>query len=132
MGSKSMVVDLDTKELRASTGAIARAFEWSRIVHIRLFWHDGLIVRISTISLIVLMLIGMFVAWPRLGRSLSALHKSVAWIGIPLYAAIAVTGVLMSYNITFGGGGIGADEYRHAQRHGWRKVHVTTGRTEKA
>lgn len=103
-GRPPVVVDIDSGQTR-SRGALAAIFDMARHVHIRMFWRDALLVKASTFALVVIMLAGVFLARPGFGRGMSGWHRGAAWFTLPLLAAIAVTGLLMSFNITFGGGG---------------------------
>lgn len=61
------------------------------------------VVTASTIAMIVLMLIGVFMGWPRIRNTISGWHQGVAWVLLPLLILSPVTGLMLAFRINIGG-----------------------------
>ena len=99
-----LVLDPLTGEPRA-LGALATAIRAAHNVHINLIGPLNPLVIASTAGFLVLATLGLLLGWPRFRNSLSGWHRGTAWLALPLLLLAPVTGLLISANITFGGGG---------------------------
>ncbi len=61
------------------------------------------VVTASTIAMIVLMLIGVFMGWPRIRNTISGWHQGIAWVLLPLLVLSPVTGLMLAFRINIGG-----------------------------
>ncbi|MEZ5817177.1 MAG: PepSY-associated TM helix domain-containing protein [Hyphomicrobiaceae bacterium] len=103
--SKPILVDVASGSLRERHGMLASTFLAARKLHVALVYDLRWLVTASTIALVMLALLGVLMGWPRLANTLSGWHKGVMWIGLPLVLLAPATGLLMTFGVTFGGGG---------------------------
>ncbi|WP_417246450.1 PepSY domain-containing protein [Celeribacter sp.] len=103
-GLRPMVLDIETGEV-TQHDLIARTFILSRQIHKAFVGDLSWLVLISTMAMGVLIVLGLLMGWPRRANTVSGWHRVGAWIGMPLLAITTVTGVLMSFGVTMGGGG---------------------------
>ncbi|NVN86698.1 MAG: PepSY domain-containing protein [Rhodopseudomonas sp.] len=94
-------VDLASNERIESPGALAGLLFASRRLHEHLIAGFGWLVPVSTIAMLGLILIGILMGWPRLANSLSGWHKGTGWFVLPLLILSPLTGLLMTFGITF-------------------------------
>lgn len=96
-----LLIDLATLEPRREAGAAARVFALARRLHLTLLLDLSALVLASTAVLAVLLLLGVAMGWRRLSNTMPGWHRGLGWLGLPLLLAVPVTGLLMSFNITF-------------------------------
>jgi len=103
-GLPPVVVDIATGDA-THHGAIASTLILAREIH-RAFVGDlNWLVIASTFAMAALIGLGLLMGWPRLANTMNGWHRVSAWIGMPLLAITTVTGLLMSFGVTMGGGG---------------------------
>ncbi|MBR0722784.1 PepSY-associated TM helix domain-containing protein [Bradyrhizobium manausense] len=98
--SGAPVIDLATGETVATGAGLSDLFLWARMTHERLLGQAWLVTS-STITMIVLMVLGIFMGLPRLRNSLSGWHKGTAWFTLPLILLSPLTGLCMAFGLTF-------------------------------
>jgi len=94
-------VDLASNERIESPGPLAELLFASRRLHEHLIAGFGWLVPVSTIAMLTLILIGILMGWPRLANSLSGWHKGTGWFVLPLLILSPLTGLLMTFGVTF-------------------------------
>jgi len=95
------IVDIATGEALPGTSALASFMTTSRRMHERLLIDAGWLVVSSTVAMLVLIGLGLFMGLPRLANSLSGWHKGMAWIGLPLVILSPLTGLFMAMGVSF-------------------------------
>lgn len=96
-----LVIDLATGAEKADIGALAQTFLTSRRLHEHLLFDLGWLVTASTIALVVLIVLGVLMGWPRLAWSVAGWHKGVAWFSLPLVIVSPLTGLFIAWGIGF-------------------------------
>ena len=100
--SKPAAIDLKTGEAsQTGPGLLAQVFGQSRRIHEHLMFGLDPLVPVSTGAMLVLAALGMLMGWPRLRNTLSGWHKGVAWGLLPLIVLSPLTGLALTFNITF-------------------------------
>ena len=96
-------IDVDTVTGRELTedGALSNLFYYSRVLHEALLLDLGWLVQLSTGAMIVLMLLGVAMGWPRFANTVSGWHKGVAWGLLPLLVLSPLTGLFLAWGISF-------------------------------
>lgn len=99
-------IDLKTGGEAAEESWVTQLMRWSRPVHEHFVFDleeiTGVpIVLVSTIGMLVGIVIGIFMGWPRLRNSVSGWHKATAWGLLPLLILSPLTGVFMVYRLSF-------------------------------
>jgi hypothetical protein len=62
------------------------------------------LVSASTFAMLVIMILGIGMGWPRLRNTLSGWHKGAAWFTLPLILLSPLTGLCMALGLSFQGG----------------------------
>jgi uncharacterized iron-regulated membrane protein len=96
-------IDLATGEPATSPSVLGNVFLWARFTHERLLGLPWL-VSVSTFAMLVIMILGIGMGWPRLRNTLSGWHKGAAWFTLPLILLSPLTGLCMALGLTFQGG----------------------------
>jgi uncharacterized iron-regulated membrane protein len=96
-------IDLVTGEPATSPSVLGDVFLWARFTHERLLGLPWL-VSVSTFAMLVIMILGIGMGWPRLRNTLSGWHKGAAWFTLPLILLSPLTGLCMALGLTFQGG----------------------------
>jgi uncharacterized iron-regulated membrane protein len=96
-------IDLATNTRVDDPGFLAVVFGTSRRVHEKLVLDMGWLVTASTIAMLVLIVFGIMMGWPRLRNTLSGWHKGTAWILLPLVVLSPLTGLFMAFGVPFAG-----------------------------
>ncbi len=99
-GTESAQVDLDSGEKITEQAALPALFLWARRTHERLLGQSWLVIS-STIGMVVIMGLGLFMGLPKLRNSLSGWHKGTAWFTLPLVVLSPLTGVCLAFGWTF-------------------------------
>jgi uncharacterized iron-regulated membrane protein len=102
-GANAPAIDLATGEPAAAGSTLSDLFLWARFTHERLL-GQGWLVTSSTVAMVVLMLLGIFMGLPRLRNSLSGWHKGTAWFTLPLILLSPLTGLCLAFGLTFQSG----------------------------
>lgn len=97
------VVDVATGQALAGPSALANTFVIARRLHETLLIDAGWLVIGSTGAMLVLALLGVLMGWPRFANSVSGWHKAMAWGLLPLIVLSPLTGLFLSFGITFTG-----------------------------
>lgn len=98
---QATVVDLASNERVAAPGTLASLFGTSRRLHERLIYDLGWLVTLSTIAMLVTILIGALMGWPRIRNTVSGWHQGAAWFVLPLLILSPLTGLALAFGITF-------------------------------
>jgi uncharacterized iron-regulated membrane protein len=101
-GANMPEIDLVTGEAATTRSVLADVFLWARRSHERLLGLPWL-VSASTIAMIAVMCLGIGMGLPRLRNSLAGWHKGAAWFTLPLILLSPLTGLCMTFDLTFQG-----------------------------
>lgn len=101
-GNPGVTVDVATGAAVPGPGALSGVFGTSRFLHEHLI-VGGWLVTASTIAMVALIVIGLFMGWPRFANSMSGWHKGTAWVLLPLLILSPLTGLALAFHITFAG-----------------------------
>lgn len=97
-----LAIDLRTDAAAQNgPGLLSRLFSQSRGLHERLLFGLEPLVPLSTAAMLVLAALGVMMGWPRLRNDLSGWHKGVAWGLLPLLVISPLTGLALTFNISF-------------------------------
>lgn len=99
-GAEPVEIDLESGEKVAAPAALPALFLWARRTHERLLGQSWLVIS-STIAMVVIMCLGIFMGLPRLRNSLSGWHKGTAWFTLPLIVLSPLTGLCLAFGWTF-------------------------------
>lgn len=98
----STELDLRTgAEIDDESTTLSEIFSSARGLHEHFLFDLGWVVTASTIAMIVLIILGVFMGWPRLRNSVSGWHQGMAWFGLPILALSPITGLMLAFGITF-------------------------------
>lgn len=97
------VVDVATGQKLAGPSALANMLVTTRRLHETLLIDAGWLVIGSTGAMLVLVLLGVLMGWPRFANTVSGWHKAMAWGLLPLIVLSPLTGLFLSFGITFTG-----------------------------
>jgi len=100
-GGVSVTVDADSGEVRPGPSMLASVMGTMRGLHERLLLDAGWLVIASTAAMLVMVVIGGLIGWPRFANSLGGWHKAVGWGLLPLTVLSPLSGLLMVAGITF-------------------------------
>ena len=101
-GPGALQIDLASGERVEPGFDLTDIIVWARFNHERLLGQQWLVIA-STIAMLVVMLIGIGMGYPRLRNNLAGWHKGVAWFTLPLIVLCPLTGLCMAYGLTFAG-----------------------------
>ncbi len=99
--SGGTIVDVASGELQSGPSTLATTFGTARRLHEHFLFDAGWVVVGSTISMLLLALIGVLMGLPKLRNTLAGWHKGVAWILLPLVVLSPLTGLLVYYGVSF-------------------------------
>lgn len=94
-------VDIRTGAELTEDGAASNLFYYSRLLHETLMLDLGWLVHVSTMAMLLLVVLGIAMGWPRLANSLSGWHKATAWFLLPLLVLSPLTGLFLAWGISF-------------------------------
>jgi uncharacterized iron-regulated membrane protein len=97
------VVDVATGQVLPGPSPLANTLVTLRRFHETLLLDLGWLVIASTAAMLVLVVLGVLMGWPRFANSLAGWHKAMAWGLLPLIALSPLTGLLLSAGVTFTG-----------------------------
>lgn len=96
-----VTVDVASGEVRPGPSTVAAVMGASRGLHERLMLNAGWLVIASTAAMLVLVVLGALMGWPRFANTLGGWHKAMAWGLLPLTVLSPLTGLLMAAGVTF-------------------------------
>jgi hypothetical protein len=102
-GPGALQIDLSSGEKIAPGLDLADVIVWARFNHERLLGQQWLVIA-STAAMLVVMLIGIAMGYPRLRNTLAGWHKGAAWFTLPALLLCPLTGLCMAFGLTFAGG----------------------------
>lgn len=94
-------VDIASGQVKPGLSTLASVMGTMRGLHERLLIDAGWLVIASTAAMLVLVVLGGLMGWPRFANTLGGWHKAMAWGLLPLTAASPLTGLLMAAGVTF-------------------------------
>lgn len=99
----SIDLDLKTGEVvdDEERTMLSDVFGMAKDLHEHFIFDLRWMVTVSTIAMIVLIIIGVFMGWPRIRNSFSGWHQGMAWFGLPFLALSPITGLMLAYGVTF-------------------------------
>jgi sulfite reductase (NADPH) flavoprotein alpha-component len=100
--ARSGTYDLATLTRTPARMARVDVFDFALDVHRNLLLGAGFLVEIASYGLLGVIVMGPFLAWPRLRKGAIAWHRGVGWALLPVVALAPATAVLMILDI--GGG----------------------------
>lgn len=95
------VIDISTSEVQSGPSRLAEMLVTARRTHETLLYDLRWLVIASTVAMLVLACLGVLMGWPRISNSLAGWHKAMAWGLLPLIVLSPLTGLMLSYGITF-------------------------------
>ncbi|MFZ0839884.1 MAG: PepSY-associated TM helix domain-containing protein [Xanthobacteraceae bacterium] len=95
------VIDVASGQELAGPSTLANVLTTARRMHERLLINAGWLVVCSSITMLLLAVLGMLMGLPRFANTLSGWHKAFAWGVLPLIVLSPLTGLLLASNITF-------------------------------
>jgi hypothetical protein len=98
---RGTVVDVDSGQARAGPSPLAKAFGIARGLHETLLVDARWLVVASTGAMIVIVILGTLMGWPRITATVSGWHQAFAWGLLPLIVLSPLTALLMWAGITF-------------------------------
>jgi hypothetical protein len=93
-------VDIKTGELTKQRHWFDSWVRFARPLHEHFVYDLDWLVPLSTAAMLVSMLLGMLMGWPRWSNSMSGWHKVTAWGLLPLLVLSPLTGLMISYRIS--------------------------------
>jgi PepSY-associated TM region len=99
-GAGAPAIDLATGEPAATSSSLSDFFVWARGTHERLL-RQAWLVTSSTVAMVILMMLGIFMGLPRLRNTVSGWHKGTAWFALPLILLSPLTGLCLAFGLTF-------------------------------
>ncbi|MBA1155879.1 PepSY-associated TM helix domain-containing protein [Microvirga mediterraneensis] len=97
----SVTLDLRTGEpVARTTRSLSDMFGTARQIHEHLLLRAGWLVTASTMAMLALIALGIFMGWPRLRNTLPGWHKGVGWFLLPLVILSPLTGLLLAFGIS--------------------------------
>ena len=93
-------IDMATGEKTSKRHWYSSWQRFARPLHEHFIYDLDWLVPLSTAAMVVSMIIGMFMGWPRFTNTLSGWHKVTAWALLPLLILSPLTGLLMVYRIS--------------------------------
>lgn len=94
-------VDLKSGDKVSASGA--SLFRTARQLHEHLLLRAKWLVVASTIAMLVLMVLGIFMGLPTLRNTVSGWHKAIAWFLLPLLILSPLTGLGIAFHVSFAG-----------------------------
>lgn len=95
------VIDVATGARLPGPSALASVLGTTRGLHETLLMNATWLVVASTIAMLVIILLGVLMGWPRIANTLSGWHKAMAWGLLPLVVLSPLTGLLIYLGVTF-------------------------------
>ncbi|WP_316977924.1 PepSY-associated TM helix domain-containing protein [Shumkonia mesophila] len=99
--SGGVTVDAASGEAKPGPSTLAAVMGTMRGLHERLLIDAGWLVIASTAAMLVLVLLGGLMGWPRFANTLGGWHKAMAWGLLPLTVLSPLTALLMAAGVTF-------------------------------
>jgi hypothetical protein len=99
----STIVDLGTGEAAKGQSTLSSVLPTSRRLHETLMLDAGWLVTASTVTMLVLALLGVLMGLPRINSSVSGWHKGIAWLLLPLVVLSPLIGLALVAGITLAG-----------------------------
>jgi uncharacterized iron-regulated membrane protein len=100
-GSRGIIVDAVTGEVKSGPSTLANVLGTARQIHERLMFDLGWLVAGSSMAMLALATLGVLMGWPRIANSLAGWHKATAWGLLPFIVLSPLTGLLISFGVTF-------------------------------
>lgn len=94
------VVDMASGEKTSKRHWFSSWNRFARPLHEHFVYDLDWLVPLSTAAMLVSIIIGMFMGWPRYSRTLSGWHKVTAWSLLPLLILSPLSGLLISYRVS--------------------------------
>ena len=97
------IIDLARNERVAAPGALATMFGTARRLHENFIYDLRWVVTVATIAMLMMILLGVLMGWPRIRNTVSGWHKAAGWFVLPLLILSPLTGLALAFGITFTG-----------------------------
>lgn len=95
------VIDVATGAKLPGPSALASFLGTTRGLHETLLLNATWLVVASTFAMLVIILLGILMGWPRIANTIAGWHKAMAWGLLPLIVLSPLTGLLMYFGVTF-------------------------------
>ncbi|HEY8333637.1 MAG TPA: PepSY-associated TM helix domain-containing protein [Tardiphaga sp.] len=95
------MVDTVTGQALAGPSTLASVLGTTRGLHEKLLVDAGWLVVASTAAMLVIVVLGVLMGWPRFSNTLGGWHKAMAWGLLPLIVLSPLTALLMAAGISF-------------------------------
>lgn len=96
-----VTIDAASGEAKPGPSTLASVMGTMRGLHERLLIDAGWLVIASTAAMLVLVVLGGLMGWPRFANTLGGWHKAMAWGLLPLTVLSPLTALLMAAGVTF-------------------------------
>lgn len=96
------IYDPATGERTGTADAGFDLFGTAERLHKNLLVGAGIVVEVATYAMLLIVVAGPFLAWPRLRRTLMGWHLGLGWALLPLALLLPLTGVLMTLHVGTG------------------------------
>ncbi|MGE3644285.1 MAG: PepSY domain-containing protein [Beijerinckiaceae bacterium] len=74
---------------------------WARPLHEHFVYDLDWLVPLSTAAMLVSMFFGVLMGWPRIINTVGGWHKAAGWFLLPLLVLSPLTGLFITYGVTF-------------------------------
>lgn len=95
------IVGIEDGIARKAPSPVTELLGTTRQLHERLMLNAEWLVITSTAVMLVLVVLGILMGWPRFANTISGWHKGIAWVLLPLVILSPLTGLLLAYGISF-------------------------------
>lgn len=95
------MVDTVTGQAIAGPSTLASVLGTTRGLHEKLLVDAGWLVVASTAAMLVIVVLGVLMGWPRFSNTLGGWHKAMAWGLLPLIVLSPLTALLMAAGVSF-------------------------------
>ena len=97
----NVAVDLSSGEKAGEASGLSTLFWQSRRIHERLVYGLDPLVPIATGALLGLIAIGLMMGWGKWRNNVPGWHRGIAWTLLPLLIISPLTGLALTFNISF-------------------------------
>ncbi|MDT2022981.1 PepSY-associated TM helix domain-containing protein [Methylocella sp. CPCC 101449] len=100
-GERGTVIDTQTGAETTDRNMLSQVIRSSRGLHEHFLFDLRWVVTWSTVAMLFIIAMGIFMGLPRLANTMSGWHKITAWTLLPLLFLSALSGLFMALGVTF-------------------------------
>lgn len=97
---RGTVIDTATGQVQPDASTLANVLGTARRMHETLLIDARWLVTASTVAMLVVILLGLLMGWPRFRNTLMGWHVGTAWVLLPLIILSPLTGLMVAWGIT--------------------------------